>query len=340
MNGTSYSGIATYQRCPKQYYYKEVERLEPIEQNINLFQGIVAHDLMKEFFLGMQDHGDPVLSWDRVLDSLEETLDGYSKVMFADELAEADKLAAQILNTVDRYVGRYAEEWEVLHVEEEFLVMINNRVVTFTPDLVVRDRAGYVWVVDHKTTSGSYEDGIPFGDMQAMLYFSGVQSLYPEVKGFLFNRLRKKAPTEPRLTKTKPLRVYDLNRIDTTYEILRDFLKENAPKLLDDPRHQRRLAELRDAGDRFFWTETVYVPDVAVEQIIDDVDFVIDQIERSKETGRFPRHLYESRGYKDCRSCDFSRLCQAELLGWDTEELRLEAYQERGAKNPYEGEYQ
>ncbi len=129
----------------------------------------------------------------------------------------------------------------------------------------------------------------------------------------------------------------DLARIDTTYEILRDFLQETAPGLLADPVHQRRLAELRDEGNRFFWTEQIYVNDETVVQVLDDVDFVIDQIELSEQTGRYPRHLLESRGYKDCRKCSCQPLCHAEMVGWDTQEI-LGQYQPRGPKNPYESE--
>jgi hypothetical protein len=262
-----------------------------------------------------------------------------TSVTFEEELKDAAKELDLIVKVVERYVEQYTEDWEVLHVEEEFLYILpNNEVVTFTPDLVVRDKNGAVWIIDHKTTSRGVEGGIPFGDMQSLLYYAGVRELYPECAGFIFNRLRKKIPTKPRLTKTGKTRVADLERIDTTYEVLRDFLQDKAPGLLSDPAHQRRLAKLRDQGDRFFWTEQVYVNDATVEAVVADVAHLANEIVGPGMPGKYhyPRHLLESNGYKDCRKCPYQRLCHAELVGWDTETILEEDYKPRGPKNEYE----
>lgn len=339
MNGYSYSAINTYQRCPQQYVYKFIDKIQRAQKSVALFNGINAHEMMKVFFLMLQMGHDKEYAWNMVLEHVEVLTQEASEVMFDDELASAVDEIKMILLVVKNYIDQYSEDWEILHVEEEFIIMLDTgQVVTFTPDLVVRDRNGSVWIVDHKTTSGGVEGGVPFGDMQALLYYAGVKSLYPETAGFLFSRMRKKLPTQPRLTKTGKTRVADLARIDTTYEILRDFLQETAPGLLNDETHMRRLAELRDQGNRFFWHEQVYVNDATVESILMDVGFVIEQIELSKSRGVWPRHLFESRGYKDCRKCEFEPICQASLLGWDTQDLILDEYEPRDPKNPYQEE--
>lgn len=335
MNGYSYSAINTYQRCPKQYEFKFVHKIQRKTKNLALFDGINAHEFLKEFFLALQRGASKDEAWESVLLTAEDAVD--QNVLFEDELATIGRQVDMILAVIKNYVDQYSEEWEILHVEEEFVLLLSNGdVITFTPDLVVRDRNGAVWIVDHKTTSGTVEDGLPFGDMQSMLYFAGVQSLYPETAGFIFSRMRKKLPTQPRLAKTGKTRVADVARIDTTYEILRDFLQDKAPGLLSDQVHQRRLAELRDQGNRFFWTEQVYVNDHAVNDVIDDASYVLDQIKQSVTLERYPRHLLESRGYKDCRRCEFQPICQAQLLGWSTTELLFEEYEPRDPKNPYE----
>ncbi len=337
MNGYSYSAINTYQRCPKQYEFKFVYKLQRKAKNVNLFNGINAHEWLKEFFLALQAGDSPDEAWRAVQKAAEETLEQARTVTFDEELVKAETEVNTLLRVIENYTDQYQEEWEVLHVEEEFVLLLDNgAVITFTPDLVVRDRNGAVWIVDHKTTSGTVEEGLPFGDMQALLYYAGVKSLYPETAGFIFSRMRKKLPTQPRLAKTGKTRVADVARIDTTYEILRDFLQDKAPGLLSDPVHQRRLAELRDQGNRFFWTEQVYANDAAITAVVDDTAFIINQIRQSETWDKWPRHLLESRGYKDCRKCEFRSLCQAQMLGWDTTDLLLEEYEPRDPKNPYE----
>ena len=337
MNGISYSAINTYQRCPKQYEYKFVYKIQRKKQNVNLFDGINAHEFLKEFFLALQRGASTDEAWESVLLTAEDAVD--MSVLFEEELVVAEKQVDTILRVLKNYVDQYQEEWEVLHVEEEFLIMLDTGdVITFTPDLVVRDRNGAVWIVDHKTTSSSVEEGLPFGDMQALLYYAGVKALYPECAGFMFSRMRKKLPTVPRLTTTGKTRVADLARIDTTYEMLRDFLQEKAPGLLSDEAHQRRLAQLRDQGNRFFWTENVFVTDEQVDTVIKDAAFIINQIKQSETLDHYPRHLLESRGYKDCRKCEFKPLCQGDMLGWSTTDLLFEEYEPRSPKNPYEEE--
>lgn len=338
-NARSYSDINTYQRCPKQYQYRVVWGIERKKLAIDLFRGIEAHEYLKMFFLSIQRGLSVDEAWLLVHSYAHERINSFREVMLDNEMADARKEAEVILSIIERYCKRYAQDWEILHVEEEFYFELGNgEVISFTPDLVVRDRNGSIWIIDHKTTSRGVEEGVPFGDMQALLYYAGVKALYPECKGFIFNRIRKKIPSTPRLTKKGTPKVAYLKTIDTTYEILLEFLKTEAPFLLNDLDHRRRLAQLRDQGDRFFWTENVFVNEDTVMNVLADVEFVTLQIKHSEDTNRFPRHLLQSNGYKDCQKCPYQRLCHAEMVGWDTVDLINEDFQARGPKNEYEGE--
>ena len=54
---------------------------------------------------------------------------------------------------VRAYLGHYATEgWTVVYVERAFELVIGDAVLTQRLDLVIDDRAGVRWVVDHKTT--------------------------------------------------------------------------------------------------------------------------------------------------------------------------------------------
>ncbi len=329
---TSYSDIDTYMRCAKKYWFRVVNRLQRKERSTVLTLGDAIHQMLRDFFLALRDgEADPTEVLDRTWHELIEVAQSYS---FEDELVTAEALLDEARRIVMYYVSKVDfSSWEILHVEEEFEVTLDtDAVISFTPDLVVRDPSGAVWVVDHKSTSRMPSDGVPFGDLQVMLYLVGVSARYPETTGFIYIRLRKKEPSTPRLTKTGDKRVANLARIDTTYEVLLTFLQDEAPDLLNQTDHRARLAELRDDEGRWFWSEQIYTNEHAMSTILDEVASTIKTMGKDET---FARHLVEDNGWNSCSRCPFARVCQADLLGWNTEQVLSEDYELRDEKNPY-----
>jgi hypothetical protein len=334
-NATSYSDIDTYLTCPKKYSFRAIEGLQRKKRAVALFDGINAHEWLRVFFTVLQQGWSKDHAWNAVLGAVNKAYEENKNIRFEDEDVEVRDRIEETLVWIEGYCNQYAEDWEILHVEEEFIIMLDTgEVISFTPDLVVRDRNDRVWIVDHKTTSATPTAGMPFGDTQALLYYSGVKALYPDVAGFIFNRIRKKVPVQPRLTKTGDKRVADLKRIDTTYGLLKNFLEENG--LMDDEAHRVWLAQLRDESSRWFWTETVYVNDHVEASIIEDVSITLQHMALARATGQYQRHLHEDRGWGSCSRCPFQRLCHAQQVGWNTEDIIAEDYEPRDAKNPYE----
>ena len=304
----SYSDILTHMRCPKLYEFRVVRNLQKKLTAVPLTKGIFTHELLMGYYLDGPD------GFQAAADRLWAAIQDFQ---VDDDIIEAGDLLTEAIDLVLRYLNQYDDEWEILHVEETFEAELEGHTISFTPDLVIRDSRG-VWIVDHKTTQNVPSGAVPVGNYQAFLYSSVMRQIYPDFRGFLFNYLRKKVPTQPRLTKTGNKRVADLNRIDTTYEKLRDFLMEEAPDLLDDPAHRRRLAELRDT-DRFFYREFVFVTDEMADEILEDTVQRIEDIERHREAGRFPRSFLPYAGAQECDNCEFKDLCVAELRGYNTE---------------------
>jgi hypothetical protein len=264
-----------------------------------------------------------------------------NQAMFEEEFRNAEQMIWESNAIVQTYFHKGTfDGWEILHVEEEFVVTIDEGEFTFTPDLVARDPFGKVWIIDHKSTSSVPTNGVPFSSQQSLIYFAGVKAFYPEAVGFMFNFLRKKLPTEPRLNKTKTkesglYHVNNLNAIDTTFEVLFNFIRDEAPELMAEESHKRRLAELRDQPDRFFFTQRVLANEVALQTIIDETSMVMGVIIRAIAKDEFPRTLRDDRGYESCEKCEFNSICMAELLDLNTD-IVLGEYEPREAKNPYE----
>lgn len=313
----SYSDIQTFQRCPKQYEFNVVMNLERKVQDKKLTLGIMFHQLLHGYYLDQFNE-----AWQDLYNKCGE---GW---LVDDEIADSYDVLEEAITYIDAYIAYYEGEddgWEILHSEETFSATINGEEISFTPDLVIRDSQG-VWIVDHKTTAALPKDDIPVGNYQAFLYSSVMRELYPDFRGFIFNYVRKKTPRTPRLVKDGS-RVADVNRIDTTYEILRDFIMETKPDLMADATHKRRLAELKDRN-RFFWRKYVFVTDEIADNILDDIPVIVAQIELCRDTGRYPRNFLPYAGAQTCDNCDFRELCVAQLRGYNVEEV-LPLYQER-----------
>jgi len=334
----SYSGIQDFQRCPQKYNWRHNWRLQRKRRNVNFFWGSEAHGFFQTFCLAIQD-GNTVQEARNAVDNhaavrvrqVEE-----DPVLFSDEQADARTMIEEAHAMVVRYLDRHwLNDWEVLHVEEQFTYRIDiNSTVTFTPDLIIRDRNGNVWIIDWKTTKASVPEvpEVPFEDLQALIYAAGVKEMYPELKGFIFVRLRKKTPTQPRLNLTADKKtglhfVNNLKNIDTTYEVLHRFIIENAPELLKHPAHALRLAELKE-NDRFHWTETVIVTDEMIKRAIHDVEGTLLLMDYAQGLDSYYR-VYSPSSWDGCKNCEFHSLCQAEVLGWNTEKIMLDEYEER-----------
>ena len=352
-NATSYSDLNSYGRCAAQYYFRKVVRIQRKRKNKNLKQGTMIHDGLKDFFLALREgmeYQDAKLQMWSNFDATMETLWEDNPELFEDELKELEQLYDDSLRIVLSYIDVNAaeiENWEILHVEEEFVATLaSGEIITFTPDLIIRDKHGFVWIIDHKSTSKMPTVGVPFSDLQTLLYYAGIKSLYPELRGFRFNYLRKKVPTEPRMNKThtKESKAYgfhfvnNVKAIDTTYEILRDFILENEPTLMGEPTHQQRLAELRD-HDRFFFSEELLVSDDQVDAVLEDVDDTLRMMAFSRENALYPRTILgDLAGVQSCTNCEFNRICHTQLLGWNTDMVIEEEYEPRDPKNEYESE--
>ncbi len=335
----SFSDLNTAQRCLKRYEYRVVRRLQRKARAATLTQGTMMHKMLMGGFLSLQVGEVWYYEHNELMDELYEE----DSILFVDEQVDyGDMLRESELLVMGYFDRNPFDGWDILHVEEEFQVEIDGTTITFTPDLVARDEFGKVWIIDHKSTSSMPELGVPFVTQQSLLYFAGVKAFYPEAVGFLFNFLRKKLPTEPRLNKTKNretglYHVNNLKNIDTTYEVLRDFIEDEAVELFDEVGHHMRLQELKDAPERWYWQSKVLTNDAALTQIIDETSWLVRSIKQAEKDMQFPRTIQEDRGYLSCSKCEFVDLCAAELMGQVTRHILLD-FEKREEKNPYESD--
>jgi len=338
-NARSYSDLQTYGRCPKQYQYRVINNLQRKKRGVALYQGSLAHEAWMVYYLAIQASAEN--PWGEVEDFFLNKYEEDSNLLFEDELADKRIIIEDTEDILARYLYFHEDDWTILHVEEQFFVTLDSgEMISFTPDLIIRDADGLVWIVDHKTTSAMPKDGVPFSDLQALLYYAGVKELYPDLQGFIFNYARKKRPSEVRLNKTMGKdgirHVNNVMKLDTTYEMLFAFLTNEAPQLLDLEMYRRRLAELRD-NNRFFFREYLTFSDEQANAVLQDAADRVQLIELSEQAGLYPR-TFQKTGVQGCEGCGFRSLCHGEMLDWNTQLILDEEYEPRDPKNPYETE--
>ena len=330
----SHSDMVGFARCPKSHYYRNVRKIQKKGRGGVMHRGTVAHRLIQEVLLGT--------GLDKAVETLREEM--LLQAMSPDEEIGVWELTEEANQILERFLVKYAEDianWQVLHVEENFTLTWAVDGVEYklglTPDLVVQDlRTGYVWVLDFKTVQTIPTD-MPL-TFQDLLYAAAVRSVYGDhVQGFILSYIRWKMPTEPRLTKTGAKRVAYLDSIDTTYQILSQFLEEVAPELLEDDAHRARLAELSQK-DAFFQRKMVFRTDESLDNALRDAAAWLRAMDRAEEEGAFPRNFINS-GTMSCQRCEFEPICIAELVGdVGIEGLESAFYEVRQARTTYESE--
>ena len=304
MRKQSHTSVKLYQRCAKKYEYKYIRRLDPEYRPAHLERGSRLHQ-----GLALYHTYDPA---------------------FADWILDADKEDTDIL-------FRYAEKWQdddidwtVEHAEEEFELEMGPYTLRFIPDLVIRHR-GELWVVDHKTTANIPDEWDPYNmtDFQHLLYVAGIQEQLGPVAGFMFNYIRTKPPTQPKLIKDGS-RIAAVRTLDTDYNTLHEFARKTGQ--LEDPDVIDKLNILKHSPDRFFQRHWLPVSQSAVQEAVRDTYGVMSEIS-AREAGRlpggFPRHVVGSYGgMSSCARCEYQPLCHTELLGIEVD-VEVLGYVER-----------
>lgn len=293
----SHTGMKMFQRCALKWKYRYIDRLDAKEKSVALQRGVTLHDIFDGNYRGL-----PL-----PVGITQEDTDLLRRYKLKWDAEDAD--------------------WTILHVEKEFEFDIGPFTVVFKPDLVIEIN-GEVWIVDHKTTANIPDEWDPYnmGDFQHLLYVAGMQALGYNVRGFLFNYIRTKPPTQPKLIKDGS-RIADVRRVDTDYGTLRGFAGEHGME--NDEDVVARLSILANTPDKFFQRHFLLVNDHAVEEMLRDVEIILHEMNKAEELDEFPRHVVAGwGGGMACSRCEFQPLCQSELLGMNTDMVLLN-YEER-----------
>lgn len=187
--------LDTFTRCPRKFYYRFVLGLEEKTEPDYITIGNYFHGGMKEFYTTWAD-GPILLTDDAVADlfraGIKDVSDGAHPEL---ETLAFDMLwywwqsdiCKQELDEIDK----------VLAIEETFGLIVHDTVIPWTPDVIVRRKAGNLAIIDHKTT-GNIKDSLAFlpADPQLRRYALGGWRKFNEIPWLSYNLHSRSLPPD------------------------------------------------------------------------------------------------------------------------------------------------
>lgn len=302
----SNSKIKTYRRCPNQYRYKYVEKLRRKKRVVQLERGSWIHELLQYHYDG-EDWRER---------HQEKTKEFYN--LFEEEREELGDLPAECLRIMKSYLRHWASEdkgWHVVDSEMNETIMLPNGIeFNFIIDLVVEENGG-LWIVDHKTVKSFMDADFMLIDAQLARYHYALQQLggYEPLRGIIFNELRTKPPTIPRLLARGGLS--QAKNIDTD---VGTYLREIRRHGLNPEDYRETLLRLARTKSNDFFRRTRLPKDRPLtRQLMRELGWTAQEIIDAERRQHFPRTPDKSCSW----SCDYSDICIIELFGGDASQL-------------------
>lgn len=252
----SHSKMNTFNRCPQKYKYRYVDKYIPEDyvRPKNMVWGSFMHHLLEQYFKCLKRGYDtPIQLVTYPLDTVDAYCDEHPEV---DEYEIREEVIAIFRNYVLEYWERDAKELEVVETEMKFDIPIydpegeeSGMFLTGYIDAIVKDKlTGDLYVMEHKTTANSIEartQNLVLDD-QVSLYCLAMQQLGYNVKGVIYDVIRKKIPSVPKVLKNGKL---STAQIDTTVRVYHQAIVDND---LNPDDYSDKLHDIEVNGKPFF----------------------------------------------------------------------------------------
>lgn len=207
--------IQTYHVCPRMWAFAYKDKLRRKGVKVNLSVGIAIHDALEAYYTGGDAGKAYQATMARELDQM------YKDANYTPE--QEAKLEEQLdlgYDLIHAYIP-WAEEqdseyWEeILYTEQSFLIPINeHQAVAGRIDMIVRDKWGGVWIVDHKTCSQFPSQTELQMDNQFRIYTWASNYLFPDLRpqGVIYNGIRKTNPARARTPVFKRENIFHIGK--------------------------------------------------------------------------------------------------------------------------------
>jgi CRISPR/Cas system-associated exonuclease Cas4 (RecB family) len=213
------------------------------------------------------------------------------------------------LKIVKGYLAHYKEEDKGLQfrqVEKEFGPFELTPGIMFTakPDAIVEDTMGKMWLLEMKTGKRLPNEDFRIWNLQTLLYIWALHRAGIIVQGVIWDHIRTKIPTEPKLLKEGGM---SRRELDTTYDVYHAALVRNK---LNPDEYREVLEALKHRAD-FYVRYKLPVKETMLNHIVHDAKITAEEL----KLGKITRDISQMK----CPRCMYRPLCEAALLDGDEE---------------------
>jgi hypothetical protein len=340
-----------FKRCPQRWWWAYREGLESKRQKDALWFGTGIHEALATYYgkPGLKRGPHPAETWKKWCGEEYRTMRVGSDF---DEQAYVDARALGIA-MLEGYVKEYKdqEDWlSMVAVEQPFEIeMVRGDGSVFlyngTFDGVYRDlRTGHLWLLEHKTAKTISDAHLPLDDQAGsylmvateILRDKGVLGSSEEIKGILYNFLRKQLPDERPIDPVTGLATNKPKKEHFLEAFKRAGLAANpkmALSVMQDVATQHGLTVLGEVSatqqkpnfERFpIWREPKSRLVMADRIVAEEAAMGMYR------SGALPLYKTPTR---DCSwDCDFFEMCDLHEQGGDWEEMKTISFRTR---DPY-----
>lgn len=346
MPGMNQSRIKMFRRCQKQYSFRydygqrffdcgPDDEMTPKRSKVQLHRGTWMHALQQAHNIEWAiDSGfkkqipkDQRVGWKEVHESFcaeYDQLFDEEKEEYGDLPFECERLFKGYL----RFWQDEADQYRVAALHDgtpaiEFLV---ENALPKTPrelpfkgrlDLMVEDlEYGGLWIRDAKWVKSIPDDDERMMSPQNCMYVWACRKMGYDVRGFIYDYGRTKAPSIPRILKRGTLSL--AARMDTDYYTYLRAIKELHGKQWKEYAktvYREKLLSLKDREVLWYRRERIPVEDEKIRTAL--LEFIVSVRDIQRRSRHAPRSYFYN-----CRwGCEYHSLCTAEFAGLDIESL-------------------
>lgn len=315
---STHSMLKTFRRCPKQAEYKYVHRLKPKRLGSPLKRGTWVHALLEAYHKGED--------WKAV----HAAYSNQFSLLFDEEKDFYGDMPTEIYQVMLSYIWHYKNDpWEWIDAEFQLEAELpDGSIYRGKVDGLIRNQFG-LWLVDHKTHKTLPKMNFRLLDAQSALYLWAARENGMKVNGFIWNYIRWKAPSKPKLLQKRD-RISD-SACDTDYptfvKSLKEYKEENPKTFKIRPQDRARAEYLKTQQYEFGKPQT---SDFFRRDVLEKSDDMINRVLMGNFHTHLRMHNYdfsepdavERVVERSCEfSCNYVDLCTAELMGANTRPL-------------------
>ena len=306
----SNSRVKVFRSCHYSHYLKYVRDIVKKQKASALVRGSIVHECLEAYNSGK--------SWKKPFNRFKEE---FYENTFEEERVELGDIPDMVEELMENYTFYYEEvnpdEYEYVSNELHFEIpLIEGVRLEGYIDSVVEDSKGRLYTMEHKTYKRDPGREFIIFNPQSSIYNWAMEQLGKECHGTIWDIVKAKKPSWPSLLKSGKLSKAKLD--STPYSVEKGILALGL-----DPDDYRDFINSH-SFETYFTREVIrhnkHVTQGIMEDLKDTAKMIRDHGEelKDKNLGR------------DCSWCSYKEICQAEILGYDTDYIIQKEYEEGG----------